>query len=148
MLDTLGNLGDFIGGIGVIITVAYLAYQVRLNTNSTRSASYQAAISSVSDWSRETALDLDAVKVLREGALDPSKLDANELAQFDMLTRSLFRNFENIHYQYDTGAIPKEAWDGWGVRICAYLSQPGTDKWWQTQKSAYSIRFQNLQQQL
>ena len=33
-LDALGNLGDFIGGIGVLATLIYLAYQIRQNTAS------------------------------------------------------------------------------------------------------------------
>ena len=32
MLEALGNIGDFIGGIGVVITLAYLAVQIRHNT--------------------------------------------------------------------------------------------------------------------
>ena len=32
MLEALGDLGDFLGGIGVMITVIYLALQIRHNT--------------------------------------------------------------------------------------------------------------------
>jgi len=35
-LETLGNLGDFIGGIGVVATLIYLASQIRQNTASVR----------------------------------------------------------------------------------------------------------------
>jgi hypothetical protein len=41
MLDALGNLGDFIGGIAVIVTLIYLATQVRLHTAALRTASRQ-----------------------------------------------------------------------------------------------------------
>jgi hypothetical protein len=41
MLDALGNLGDFIGGIAVIVTLIYLATQVRLHTAALRAASRQ-----------------------------------------------------------------------------------------------------------
>lgn len=43
MFESLGNIGDFIGGIGVIITLIYLAYQIRQNTNSIRVSSFHAA---------------------------------------------------------------------------------------------------------
>jgi hypothetical protein len=29
VLEDLGNLGDFLGGIGVVVTLLYLAIQVR-----------------------------------------------------------------------------------------------------------------------
>ena len=38
-LEALGNLGDFIGGLAVIVTFLYLAAQIRQNTESVRAAS-------------------------------------------------------------------------------------------------------------
>ena len=38
-LSELGDLGDFLGGIGVIVTLVYLAIQIRRNTQAVRSAS-------------------------------------------------------------------------------------------------------------
>ena len=35
-LEALGNAGDFIGGLGVIVTLLYLAIQIRHNTATTR----------------------------------------------------------------------------------------------------------------
>ena len=36
MLEDLGNIGDFLGGIGVVVTLVYLAYQIRQNTDQIR----------------------------------------------------------------------------------------------------------------
>ena len=30
--EILGNLGEFVGAIGVVVTLVYLAYQIRQNT--------------------------------------------------------------------------------------------------------------------
>ena len=42
-MDALGNIGDFLGGIGVVITLVYLAGQIRQNTRSVRISAFQAA---------------------------------------------------------------------------------------------------------
>jgi hypothetical protein len=42
-LETLGNLGEFISGIVVIISLVYLAMQVRQNTRSLRTENYARA---------------------------------------------------------------------------------------------------------
>ena len=42
--EAFGNVGDFIGGIGVVITLAYLALQIRQNSNSVKAASAQAVL--------------------------------------------------------------------------------------------------------
>ena len=44
MLDTLGNLGDFIGGLAVVLTLIYLAIQVRQNTSALKAASWQEVV--------------------------------------------------------------------------------------------------------
>lgn len=36
----MGNLGDAVGGIGVIVTLLYLALQTRKNTRAVRAASF------------------------------------------------------------------------------------------------------------
>jgi len=41
ILEALGNIGDFIGGIAVVATLLYLAAQIRQNTKSLQTASRQ-----------------------------------------------------------------------------------------------------------
>ena len=141
MLEALGAIGSFIGGIGVVVSVAYLAYQIKLNTISNRSQSYQLAISSISEWSRQVGLDKDATRIMRIGVMDPLALDENERAQFRYLLVSLLRNFENIHHQFDNGTISKETWLGWSNRIILFLSQPGAKEWWESSQDSYSPKF-------
>ena len=141
MLQELGAIGSFIGGVGVAISVVYLALQIKQNTTSNRSQSYQAAISSISDWSRQVGLDPDATRIVRRGVVDPSTLDENERAQYRYLLVSLFRNFENIHHQFENGTISQETWTGWSNRIILFLSQPGAEAWWNGNKDSYSPRF-------
>ena len=35
-LQDLGNIGDYLGGMGVVITLIYLARQIRQNTDTVR----------------------------------------------------------------------------------------------------------------
>ena len=43
--DALGNIGDFVGGIGVIITLAFLIFQIRQNTAQLRQQNVLSAAS-------------------------------------------------------------------------------------------------------
>ena len=43
-LESLGNLGEFVGAIGVVISLVYLARQMHQNTLSVRAASFNAMI--------------------------------------------------------------------------------------------------------
>ena len=41
MIELLGNLGDFIGGIAVVVTLGYLAAQIRSQTIANRRSTFQ-----------------------------------------------------------------------------------------------------------
>ncbi len=142
MLLELSELGSFLGGIGVIFSVIYLGHQIRLNTISNRGTSYQAAVSSASNWMLEVGKDPIATKIILTGARAPDALTPAEMDQFHLLLIGLVRNFENIHYQFYTGAISEETWEGWSKRIQTFLSQPGTSRWWQSNSDGYTVKFQ------
>ena len=45
-LEDLGNVGEFTAAIATLVTLVYLALQIRQNTRSVRSAAYQSAVAS------------------------------------------------------------------------------------------------------
>lgn len=51
-MEALGNLGDFIGGLAVVVTLIYLAIQVRQNNLALHAASRQAVASGYRDCNR------------------------------------------------------------------------------------------------
>ena len=144
MLETLGNLGDFLGGVGVLISLLYLAIQVRENTTSARSDSYQAVVTYAADWSREMSLNAEIAWILNEGANDLDSLDPVERARFNYAMSSFFRNMENVHSKYLSGAIDEVVWSGWAMRIQSLLYPPGAMKWWRLNESAFSPRFRTF----
>ena len=144
MFETLGNIGDFIGGIGVVATVIYLAVQVRHSTASTKAASYQAVVSAISDWSRAIGADSKLSRIMRVGLENSEQLTDDEYTQFEMMVVSGTRNFENIHYQYLAGGVSEAAWEGWSNRILTFFNQRGLQPWWEHHKAAYSPDFREF----
>jgi len=142
MFESLGNIGDFIGGFGVVGTVIYLAYQIRQNTASTRSATYQAVVADVSEWTLRIGLCPESTRIFITGSENLEDLSSEEVAQLNFLLASVIRHFENIHYQYITGAIDQDVWDGWSSRMLGVLGQPGVKAWWDSQKTVFSNDFQ------
>jgi hypothetical protein len=143
MLDALGDIGDFLGGIGVVVTLLYLAAQIRQNTLSSRTESYQAAVTSISDWSLNVWVSPDSARVIHAGLFDMDTLGPTERARFSALMSAQFRNYENVHYQYVSGVIARSLWLGFERRIAGMLSLPGVQTWWSEQKYAHSDEFQS-----
>ena len=43
-LQSLGNIGEFVGAIGVVVSLVYLAQQMKQNTTSVRAASFNSMV--------------------------------------------------------------------------------------------------------
>lgn len=144
MLDALGNIGDLLGGLGVFATLIYLAIQIRQNTQSSRSAAYQSAVVATSTWTQDVGTDSESTRIMQAGLYDPQRLDALEQAQFSLIMAAFFRNLENIHFQFVSGAIDESLWSGWAHRISSLVSTPGVREWWEGAKNAFSADFQRV----
>lgn len=138
--DALGAISEIAGAVGTIATLAYLAQQVRQSTISTRTSSYQAAVTGVSDLTRELGLS-DFAHVFLRGQQEPASLTAEERARFAFLCTSLFRHFENIFYQHEQGAIDDSVWEGWENRILGTAATPGCRAWLAMHARSFSPSF-------
>ena len=139
--DAIGAIAEILGALGVIATLAYLAIQIRQSTISTRTSSYQAAVSASADFSRGLGLDGDAARIFASCSRDYPSLSSEERTRFDFLIASLFRNYENIFYQHKEGSIDDALWAGWAWRMRTTFATPGVKAWWQTNSSGYSRGF-------
>jgi len=92
-LGDLGNIGDFIGGVLVAVSVIYLATQIRQNTKSLRAAAYQEAVHGANEWSNILVHEKDHNRLLYQGCRDHSSLSPEELNQFSHLMMIFIRNY-------------------------------------------------------
>ena len=103
-LQNVGNLGELISAIAVVISLAYLAIQIRQNTKTVRASTYQAVL----DFSRsDTELLLahpHLERIYRLGRQDPTNLTGEERPVFGMLLGQLLLNYEIMFLQHQQDA--------------------------------------------
>jgi hypothetical protein len=148
ILDALGNIGDLVGGVGVIVTLAYLAVQVRQNTRSVRSAAYQAVAGQSIDVASSWATEPSFAPIHTKAALDLSSLDESERFRYDRFAYSNFRSFENLFYQYRQGVVEPDLWVGFRQLLVDLLTEPGLAVWWQERRGYFSEDFQDYAETL
>ena len=130
--DAIGALGEWIGGLATIGTLFYLAHQIRQNTRTARSSAYQAAASAISDWTNVLSSDPTATNNLMTAVVEPNALDDDARTRAGMQFNALFRNYENIFYQWREGAISDGVWEGWSRQIREVFWAAGVQSWWPT----------------
>lgn len=118
----LGALGEFLGAIGVIATLAYLAVQVRQNTKSLEvtqrlalSQTYQLRADALQEMAVEAACGSIGgiiVKLTEAGyPEDIAALDAlttEERGRFRLWQIAQQTHWDNMHFQYQQGFLDEE----------------------------------------
>jgi hypothetical protein len=129
-LQDLGSIGDFIGGIAVIITLLYLANQIRQNTNSVLGSVESEDNRGSSDFLQSLAENPGLARIWRLGHSDPAKLTADEGTQFVMLMGAAFYRLAGSFRQYKRGLLSEDSWEPYERLISRYLASPAVLEWW------------------
>ena len=130
MIENLGNIGDLIGGVGVIATLIYLATQIRQNTSSHRMASIQQIIStSVSISVGALAGPVPAIFAKCE---KHDRLTEEEFAQFLMFVWAMLTNHWQIFHLYQKGMIDEEVLDKFMSRLQGTMNMSVARAMWRS----------------
>ena len=140
MLEDLGNLGDFIGGLAVVVTLVYLAFQIRHNTMSVEAAAVQSASQSFADIVESFARDPEMMKLYLRGIRDYESLSGEDRQRFAAIMGSMLHRFEGLVVLSDRGILPPRSWDGAVNRLRGTFALPGTLVWWQRGRYVFNER--------
>ncbi len=141
-LQDLGNIGEFLAAVGVIVSLVYLAMQIRQNTRSVRSAAYQAAVASSVDIATKFASSETLSETFSKGFRNYETLQGPERHRFGAYAYGLFRSYENLFYQHAQGAIESDLWVGFHNMPQRDINETGFAAWWDRQRNVFSPEFQ------
>jgi len=148
VLDALGNIGDFLGGIGVVITLIYLAFQIRQNTAQLRSDAEQRRLSSVdemtrglADWESDIVTSAEVANLWVRGIKGDERLRGEERLRFEYQGARILQMWQANYVRYlHTG--DSDNWGGNALHIRMFLGWPGFRAYWDKTKHLYNDRFQ------
>jgi hypothetical protein len=139
--EALGAIGEIVGAIAVVVTLGYLAVQIRQNTRSVRASTYQSITSFIGEMNRVIEENPDLAQIMRAGVLDLSQLSLDERIRFNANMMTRFRHHENLYYQYRTGMLDEREFEGFRRLFSWHLSFAGTAAWWTGARGYYSHDF-------
>ena len=140
-LQDLGSIGEFLGAIGVIASLIYLAVQIRQNTRSVRAASFQETVRDAAAMSDTLATNAALSRIYWEGVQDYDALKPDERHRFGAYLLGVFRRMENFVYQTEHGALESDSWEGLRNLTRIILSTPGGAAWWERAQGLFSPAF-------
>ncbi|MEE4659360.1 MAG: hypothetical protein V2J89_02765 [Halieaceae bacterium] len=123
--DALSAIGEIVGATGVIVTLVYLAIQIRQNTRASRVNAVQESMENSARFSELLATNSDLLSLFTRGLVNPEELNADERRTFVSILNVFMRREAVAFYLYRNGTMPKELWDARVAIFRGTLNQPG-----------------------
>lgn len=140
-LDSLANLGEIIGALAVVVSLIYLAVQVRQNTRAQQTENFSRALDRVAAMQAALSQDPETSVVFSKGVSDPSTLTPKERMQFTWAMYELFGAFEFMFVASRSKELPDEIWQRWSSAVAWWLSFPGVQTWWKVRPIPFANSF-------
>lgn len=128
--EALGAIGEVVGAAAVVVTLAYLAVQIRQNTRAVKANTSQAISASRVEFVGSIAESSELSGIFFSGLRDRDALEGDNRERFDFLLYKLFAGLDNQLYQYGQGGLPLAQCEHIRGVIRWYVRWPGVRLWW------------------
>jgi len=136
----LGNYGEFVGSIGVVVTLIYLAIQMRHNTRAALSQirEYRSAASQANFHQASNMADLVVKSIAGESLSDA------ESWRLRFMANAALRGYEAYTNQRHDGFLGDDEWEAVQNTMRSHFGTPYMQETWHETQSHYSLNFQNM----
>ena len=142
--EAVGALGQIVGAIAVVVSLVYLAIQVRQNTAAIAAQAAHDALAAVREFNQHLMVNPPMARIFRIGQEDPSALTESELEQFVHIVFTFFKTAEAVHAQSMKGTLDAETWRAWEWVFMAWGQSPGFAAYWSIRRGLFTPAFQAL----
>lgn len=126
--EIVAAISEAIGAIAVVISLIYLAFQVRQNTRAIKGATLGAITSQQKDELRWSA---EMPHIWKKAIEAPGSLTFEESFQLGEWTTAAFTARQNEFHQYRNGLLDREIWLGSENIIRLLVGLEWIRNWWQ-----------------
>jgi len=136
--ESLGNIGEFIAAIGVVISLCYVAYEVRKNSVIQLRGNHRALMTGLHDAIRPAVENAEFANLYASAIEDMSNLTSGERYQVDMYTMSWLHSIEIALVDYEKGLMDEETLEPYKAAVAGHLRRPGGTQWWNERRAWFS----------
>ena len=140
--DAIGAIGELIGATAVVISVGYLAVQIRGQTSESRLAATRELSSKRTDVMKMALSDDALIKVYLKALRGYESLEGEERLKASLMFNILMRNAEQDFIHKGTGHADDPYLESVDRVLSQNVSLPGVQEWWSTTSNLFNHNFQ------
>ncbi len=137
-LTELGSIGELLGGIAVVISLLYLAVQIRHNSDLARHDAHRALSREIGSILHDIAVEPELYRLWRTMIDEPRKATEEDRERFGMLLYQIFTTFSDSER---FGRNDRDLQMRSRRYMDRFLSFESVQSWWSRQGSHYTEPF-------
>ena len=128
--EAIGAVGEILGAIAVVATLAYLAVQVKQTNRATKMSSEQAVFTNFVGLTADLINDNETIGVIRKGFVSWEDLTPDEQATIHNYWATLLGHLTMAYTLFREGTLNEETYLGFENNAISALLEPGLAAWW------------------
>lgn len=140
-LEQLGLIANIVGAISIVVSLLYLAIQIKDNARSSRSAAVTDATTAMQAFYQELGSNPASCKLFLEAVTNPNALSEQDQFQYVMLMHSCFLGFQRSFFLAREGTLDVALRDSIGTAMHAINRTPGMHLYWRQRKAYFQPEF-------
>jgi hypothetical protein len=141
-LSDLGNVGEFIASIAVVVSLVYLGIQIRQNTRIVKAATHHSSSRAWSELEIGLGSDPEVARILLKGGRSYAELNLEERFRYSLLMRAIIHLHEDDFVQSQEGLIDANLLERQRRSLAKALAEPAARAWWAENAALFSEAFQ------
>ena len=146
--EAIGAVAELLGAIGVIVTLVYLAYQIRQNTQSNHMSALQMTSEQDTAFWSSISGDEQLADILIRGNRELRSLSEVENARYAAVMMQLYRFWDYQLELFRGGIMPAVMWESTLASMTASLSTSGVRSWWKNANHQFSAPLREMVDEL
>jgi len=138
-LSDLGNIGELLGGVAVVISLLYLAVQIRHSGQISRFDAHRSLSHDMASVLGNIASDPDLYRVWHVMTNQPDRATTEDRERFGMLLYQIFTTFSDAER---FGRLDRDLQTRYQQYMERFLRFEAVRGWWSRQGAHYSDAFQ------
>ena len=139
--QAISALSEIVGAAAVVVTLIYLAIQIRDSAKASRSAAVTDATGGIQAWYHELGTNPQTAGLFLNGMANTDVLSRQQQFQFLMLVHSIFLGFQRSYFLSKAGTLDVGLRDSIGTAVQAVNHLPGIHFYWEQRKTFFQPEF-------
>ena len=144
----LGSIGELVSAIAVVISLVYLAFQIRQNTSqidhntkAARAVAFDSTITHAMVARQAIFENEDVSRIYTDGSIDPEALSEHDRLRYRLIVHNVLWSLWNMQSQAHVGGLAAETWEAQRMILVRMMSSKGVQWFWSNYHQEFGESF-------